>query len=88
MDVVRWFGIARTLHKAASHLNVRRHPDLLNDPSFFKRGGPAKIHPVLTAIFYNCSLETVYRSLGEQIAADTSAKGFGCIELPLLLAST
>jgi hypothetical protein len=80
-DLCKTFGTARNFRKAAMRLGVGRHPDLLNNPAFGKRGSASKLHPILTRIFYHCSLDTMYKPLGVHAAFDKSAKGSNALRL-------
>ncbi len=74
-DICRWFSAARSYRKAASLLNIREHPEILKRPMLLKRGGPAKLKPILTDIFYGCAMDDMYRSLKGPMKVDTTAKG-------------
>ncbi len=74
-DLCRIFSEVRKLKQAAHTLGVERHPSIVANPSLFRRGGPAKLHPVLAHIFYHCDSEDMYRSLKEYADHDKKAKG-------------
>jgi hypothetical protein len=84
LDIVKCFAQARSLRKAAVLLNVHNHPSIVSNPAIIRRGGPSKLHPLLTEIFYGCTMENVYRSLKAQANKDKAAKGTGpaCLSLP------
>ena len=52
-----------------------RHPSILSSSNAMGvRGSPSKLHPILTAIFYNCTLENMYRGLAQQAKKDHRRK--------------
>ncbi len=61
-------------------MTLDKHPDLVSNPAVLRRGGPAKLHPILAHIFYHCTSEDMYRSMKEYVADDRVAKGY---RLPL-----
>jgi hypothetical protein len=73
--LIHWFSQARHFRKAATALNVSRHPEIIQNPDFMKRGSVSKLHPLLTRIFYNCSFDNVYRSLKSEAHKDHLTKG-------------
>ena len=68
------FQQARSLVKIVNMLGFDRHPDVLAKGGFRIRGGPAKLHPILASIFYNCTLENMYRALAAQSKRDKQRK--------------
>ena len=55
-------------------LGFDRHPDVLAKGVVRVRGGPAKLHPILASIFYNCTLENMYSALVAQPKQDKQRK--------------
>ena len=73
-ELLRCFTQARSLFQASVLLDCERHPAIASQPRFRKRGGASKLHPVLTAVCYNCSIESIYRSLATHIKDDKASK--------------
>ena len=74
-ELTHCFTEARSLHSAASLLDLERHPCLLDMNVRKGRGGKVSaVHPWLTKAIYNCSIESMYRGMADQGKANTSAK--------------
>ena len=73
-DMIPCFNRCRCLTQAMNVLNFDRHPLIVSNPALRKRGGPAKLHPVLMSILYNCTLENMYRPLAKQTQKDKKRK--------------
>ncbi len=74
-DLCRWFAVARKFREAASEIGIVRHPDILEHPLLMKRGGGSKLHPIITKVFYGCTVVDMYRSLKEHAKHDEKLKG-------------
>jgi hypothetical protein len=74
-QLVDHFSVARRLRKVTSLLRLDRHPAVVAVPAVMQRGGPAKLHPLIVQAFYNCAIDSMYRTLKGAAHYDQLQKG-------------
>jgi hypothetical protein len=64
--------MTRSLRTASSLFGLDTHPAMLSLGK--AAGSPSRLHPVLTAVLYSCSLESMYRAMHKQAGMDQKLK--------------